>query len=137
MSRENVEVVTGFLDAFTRGDVDAAIAPLDPDVEFDWASSRGVHAGRFRGRAEVAKWLRDFRDTWDEFSFEPESFTELGDDYVLVVDRVRGRGRAGVEVVAHEAQLWLFEHGRAMRVTRYDSEDAARSAIEPGPTPTP
>jgi ketosteroid isomerase-like protein len=48
MSRENVEIVRAGLDAFNRGDRDAALKDVPPDFEFDMSRAispdqRGVY----------------------------------------------------------------------------------------------
>jgi ketosteroid isomerase-like protein len=58
MSRENVEVVRRFLEQlWDRGDMDAALAHVDANVELDWSRSRAPYAGIVRGREAARRWF--------------------------------------------------------------------------------
>jgi ketosteroid isomerase-like protein len=53
MSQENVELVRQVVDATNRGDADAFVAALSPDVEWE-DNLFGTEGGRtYRGAAEV------------------------------------------------------------------------------------
>ena len=64
MSQENVQIVRAQIDAYNRGDYDAALAPLDEEVEWHVPGVAALDApasGTVRGRAQVAeqfaRWL--------------------------------------------------------------------------------
>jgi ketosteroid isomerase-like protein len=54
MSQENVEVVRAGFEAYNRGDVDALLGLLDPQVEW---TDQFVEGGTFRGREGVHEFL--------------------------------------------------------------------------------
>jgi limonene-1,2-epoxide hydrolase len=45
MSQENVEIVRAAIDAFNRGDVDAALKDVSPEFEFDQTRAVGLDRG--------------------------------------------------------------------------------------------
>lgn len=70
--------------AFNRGDFDAAVASLDPKIEWrEPAEFPG--GGTYHGRAEVKKYLMQSRAGWAEGSSEPERFIPVGDRIVVFV----------------------------------------------------
>jgi ketosteroid isomerase-like protein len=56
MSQENLELVRGSWEAFVRGDFDAALEPLAPDVDFDLTSQPGGEV--LRGPEGVREGMR-------------------------------------------------------------------------------
>ena len=106
MSEENVEIVLRVADAHTRRDVDALLAILSPDVEWEdpvwWTESMRV----YKGHQEVREWFeRALVEPWESFRVEAEEVIPVGDDRVVAGGFVRGRGRgSGVET---EVRGWL------------------------------
>jgi ketosteroid isomerase-like protein len=72
MSQENVEIVRGQIDAFNRGDYEAALAVLDEDVEWhvpDVAALDAPASGVVRGRERVAETFARWLEAWNPFAF--------------------------------------------------------------------
>ncbi len=87
--------------AFNRGDFDAAVAVLAPDVE--WTEpAEFPGGGTYDGREAVKQYLMQSRAGWVEGSSEPERFIESGDRIVVFV-RARFRDKQNPEW--HEVQL--------------------------------
>ena len=105
MSQENVEIAQENIAAFNRHEIDAFLALLHPDVE--WEDSNGFPdlQGVYRGRAGARKWWERFLDAWESFHAEVEEVTEGTDGRVLlqVVGIARGRA-SGVET---ELRTWF------------------------------
>jgi ketosteroid isomerase-like protein len=102
MSQENVEIVRANIDAFNRGDYEAALAAVDEDVE--WHVPERVAAldapasGMVRGRERVAEVFARWLGAWDPFSFEVTEIVGHGERVFLAGLQV-GRGRhSGVDV---------------------------------------
>ena len=77
-------------EAFARGDLDAVLADMDEEIE--WQQAQGLpHGGTYRGIAEVRANIFDplDRDWWSEFSAVPHEFLDAGDE-VVVLGRYRG-----------------------------------------------
>ncbi len=71
MSQENVEKFWRSTTAYNDGDWDAALAMMDPDVEFD-LSRVMPEMERYRGYEGVKAFWRMLRDVWGDFRTDPE-----------------------------------------------------------------
>ena len=111
-------------DAFSRGDFDAAIELLDPDIEAVTTAPTTL-----RGVDEFRAWMEP--ETLELRSMEPEHLEVVG-DRVLVRLLSRGRGvRSGISIETHYWAVWTFnEAGFATRMVAFrDAEEAkARQA---------
>jgi ketosteroid isomerase-like protein len=126
---ENVEFLRSGYEALQRGDLESFTAlareRLGPDFEF-----HHVWDGRvFKGFEGAMEWISDTRETWAEYSQEVEEIAELGEDDVLVVVRISGRGGgSGVPVAQELAVVWRFEDGMAVEARSYTSREEALAA---------
>jgi ketosteroid isomerase-like protein len=97
VSRENVELVRRYYEAWNSGDVGAVVAALSPEVEWH-GHPRLPEPGPYRGRGQVERWMGQFREAWGELSAEPVELIDAGDSVVALV-HMTGRGRgSGVDV---------------------------------------
>jgi uncharacterized protein len=70
--------------AFNRGDMDAAVRGLDPQIE--WTEPAESPGGRtYHGRDGVKQYLTQSRAAWADISSEPERFISAGDRIVVFV----------------------------------------------------
>ncbi len=103
MSQENVEIVRRAHQAFNRGDVDAAIALLRPDVEI-------VRPGidpPLKGQEAVRAWMEP--DAFAEQRIEPLEFRVNGDK-VLVRQELFARGAgSGIELDVGSWAVWTLD----------------------------
>jgi uncharacterized protein len=103
-------------DGFTRGDIDAVLAVLAPDIEWD-ATDALAHTGMFHGHAGVSDYIGSISEAWQEYELLPEEFTESdGGKRVMVLGTVRGRLVSGQHVDARFAHVLDVEDGRVMRL---------------------
>lgn len=67
VSQENLEIVRALLRAYDRGDYEAALEGLDPEIE--WHAPPGVTIGQevYRGRMEVEKGFAEWQRPWDSY----------------------------------------------------------------------
>lgn len=102
--REHSQTITQIRSAyaaFNRGDFDAAVAVLSPDIE--WTEPPEFPGGgTYHGREAVKKYLMHSRAGWVEGSSEPERFIESGNRIVVFV-RARFRDKQNPEW--HEVEL--------------------------------
>ena len=132
MTQDNVTAVRAFFEALNRGALDDAVAPLDPEVEFDWTRSRSPERGVYRGREEVKRLYERFIESWTECEFFETEIFESG-DAVVRVGGFRGRGKgSGVATRASAAIVWGFRGGRAISAGMYQSKAEALEAVSPG-----
>jgi hypothetical protein len=71
MSQENVEIFRRATAAYNEGNWDAALATLDPNVQFD-LSRVMPEMERYRGFEGVKDFWRMLREVWGEFRLDPE-----------------------------------------------------------------
>ena len=124
MSQENVEAARRTMEAYRRGDYDAAAAYLAPDVVWSVGQERPAH-----GPAAVREMWKRWDHEWDELDTVIEEAIDAGDK-VLVAVRYRGRGRvSGVEVNDRQYEVHTFRHGLCVRKVDYrERADALEAA---------
>jgi ketosteroid isomerase-like protein len=126
MSREHVEVMRAFTQAFNEGDVEGVIACCDPDVEFHstFAAVGGADYHRHEG---VRRWYRGFEEEWGAFRSDVEAVYDLG-EHLLTFTTVTGRGKqSDVEVELPAAIVTRLGGGRFVYFKGYaHREDALR-----------
>jgi uncharacterized protein len=129
MSRENVEQVRGGYEAFARGDVDAVLERLAPDVDWHPAIAPILGVETMRGRGAVRRFLtRDLFEGFDQFHAEPLSFEDLG-DFVLVMVRYTGRGESsGIGLDQRFATLFELRDGKTVTMRDYSTRAEALDA---------
>jgi ketosteroid isomerase-like protein len=132
MSQGNVEMVRLAIDAINRGDMSRAMEEADDDFEMDWSNSIGPLNGVYRGRGQVSEFWESFLEAWDELRWDVQEVIDLDGQQVLVVNRVRMRGRVSrVEVEATGAQIWTIRNGTLGSVKLYQSKATALEAVGP------
>ena len=92
MSEENVEVVRKLIDAANRGDLDAWLDFLSPEVVWESLPFPGF-SDVYRGRGEAREWYEQLLEVFEEAHLEIEEITALSDDRVLIGYTQTGRGR--------------------------------------------
>jgi ketosteroid isomerase-like protein len=131
VSSENVEAFKRGLDAGNRGDVDALLDELHPEIE--WHSALHVLMGGeqtvFRGHQGVRKMLRDLNETFAEIRIEMSEFRDLGDG-VVAIGCTRNRGKAsGAETETPLALVTEIRDGKTITIRAYlDREEALEAA---------
>jgi ketosteroid isomerase-like protein len=117
-------------EAFARRDWPSALAPLDPDIEWDMSTYEAWLDPRVtRGTEAVQEFFRSFLGTWDDYEIEFEEFIDAGDE-VLVLVRDRGRGKgSGAPVERTWAQLWTVRDGKVVRFRPYADRETALAMV--------
>ena len=130
MSQANVEVAKRVIDAFNRRDVDAIFECVNPDIEWLPAMPVTFGGGPLRGREGIESYVREVSDTWEEYRVVGQDFRDLGEDQVLVLSRIEGRGAgSGGLVDAAMGQIFDFRDGKIARVRTYlDHVEALEAA---------
>jgi uncharacterized protein len=126
---EALDIVRRHYDAFRAEDYETFFALYDPDVEVDLSRSGipdgGIHRGHDGLREAWAKW----RGAWDDYSFEVEELTEVG-DRVLSLTRIRARSKGqGVGTEVRAADILTVRDGLIVHFVNFlDRDDALREA---------
>ena len=124
---ENVELLQRGYEAFNRGDLDAAFALLDPEIE--WVTDPRVpFAGTYRGHDELRGLFQEQQEVFGRMTMEPYEFFEAGDQVVAFV-RQRARGEAsGAAIEITVGHLWTIRDGRAVRWQGFPERERALEA---------
>lgn len=128
MSQPNVESVRKGYEAVNRGDFEAAIALLDPNVEYD-VSRRIFDPGIYHGHEGVREFLSLIQEQWETMRLEPQDFIVAGDDVVVPVRLVGVGKQSGVETTANAAHVWTFRNGKVIRQTTFQTLSEALEAV--------
>jgi ketosteroid isomerase-like protein len=129
MSEENVELAREAIDALNRGDLDAWLAFLSPDVV--WEALPGVPGigELYRGRAEVRGWIEELWEVAEGVVHtEVEQITDLGEDRVFLALVLTARGRGSG--VPFEMRTWSVIWYREGLVTRRQAFWTRDEALE-------
>lgn len=121
-----IHVLREAYDAFNRGDIAAAVAQLDPQI--DWTEpAEFPGGGTYHGQDGVAAYLTQSRAAWAEVSSEPERFITARDRIVVFVHaRVRPKGSSEWQEV-RLADVYTFRNGKAVSMRAFaDRQEALR-----------
>jgi ketosteroid isomerase-like protein len=121
-----ITALRGAYAAFNRGDIDDAVEPLDPQIE--WTEpAEFPGGGTYHGQAGVKTYLTQSRSAWAEVISEPEQLIPAGDRIVVFVHaRVRAKGSVDWQEV-RLADVYTFRNGRAINMRAFaDRQEALR-----------
>jgi ketosteroid isomerase-like protein len=118
------------MEAYSRGDYEAALAGFHPDIEWSVDSSLQPDAETFHGHEGVTRFWDMWAEAIADMTLEIEQCRALDERQVFALVRARGTGAgSGIEVESTSfAQLADFEQGLAVRVRLFASERRARAA---------
>jgi ketosteroid isomerase-like protein len=89
MSRENVEVMGTWIEAFNRGDMEALLAVTHPDFEFRTSGVFPDLDPIYKGHAGFKRFYDDFTGPWESFSVSVQELRDCGEcGLSLVVSKV-------------------------------------------------
>jgi ketosteroid isomerase-like protein len=131
MSQANVDAFKRAVEAMNRGDIEAALNELDPEVEWHPALPvllRG-EAVVYRGHDGVREFFREVRELWSEVHYEI-SLIEEADDRVVAVGRIRIRDReSDAESEALVGYICLMRRAKVIRIWGFlDPKEALKAA---------
>jgi ketosteroid isomerase-like protein len=126
MSKENVEIFRATVDAWDRGDWQAALEYAAPDFEVDFSRALGPVHGVFKLDQMVA-FLDEVFGQWEEVRFEIDEIIDAGDQVVASFVNTH-RGRDGIEVQVRPSGVWTFRDGSIVRACMYQELDEAKEA---------
>ena len=119
------------MEANNRGDYEALLAEIDPDVEWHavFQVMFGGQATVCRGHDGVREYLRDLDEGFAVRDVEISEFRDLG-SRIVAIGNVRGRGRvSGAELDSPISFVAEFRDGKVFRMSDYlDSKEALKAA---------
>ena len=127
MSEENLEAARRAYAALERGDIPAVLELCAPEIEFD-NSNAAFDATVFHGHEGLLDFFARSADMWDSQRFEGEEFIPIGEDRVLVAQRIVSVGRDGVETVARNANVVTLREGKAVHIKAFQTKAEALDA---------
>ena len=129
---ENVALAREGMAAYQRGDMEAVLAWLAPDVEI-FSQEDLPNPGRFRGRDGYLSWVVNWLDAWETFEVEPEDFVPVGEHHVVIPARQRVVGKgSGVEVRMTVCYMLEIHAGVTTRLHFYGDREQAMEAARAG-----
>jgi ketosteroid isomerase-like protein len=104
-------------EGFGRGDIEAVLSVMDPDIEWD-ATDALAHTGMYHGHEGVTEYIGSLAGVWEDFHLNPEQFTESGDAaHVMVLGNVKGRlAGNSQDIEARFAHVLQLEDGKVTRL---------------------
>ena len=118
--QENVAIVRGCYEAFGRGDIDALIDALDPNVEwFTPGPSELATAGTRRGQQQIRQFFDSVNELYDFQRFEPKTFIADGDTVVVLGEDTATFKPTGKTVHDEWAHVMTVKNGKIVRFHEY------------------
>jgi ketosteroid isomerase-like protein len=113
MSRENMEIVRRFLEAYNRRDPEAVATLIHPDVAWHTLAAPIFGIEVVHGRDKLLRFMfEQIPEALEDFRATLDGVSQLPDDRVLAAVRYEGRGVAsGAEVKMNTAAIYRFEAG--------------------------
>jgi len=131
---QRIAILRAAYSAFNRGDIDAAVQSLDPNI--DWSEpTEFPGGGSYHGREGAKKYLTNSRASVAEVISQPEQFIPAGDRIVVFVyARVRPKDSTTWQEV-RLADVYLFRNLTPIQMRAFaDRQAALRWANSTPPT---
>ena len=128
------EVIRALFDAFTRRDLDAALALAHPQLEL-WPQGTAQRAERtspYRGHDGVRQYFADVARHWDELRVDPGELRVAGDGVVAFGTAIGRPVGADDEDELSQPVIWLFKvhEGRVLHARVVATAAEALAAAE-------
>jgi len=123
---QTITALRGAYAAFNRGDIDAAVEPLDPQIE--WTEpAEFPGGGTYHGREGVKRYLTQSRAGLAEGTSEPEQFIVAGNRIVVFVyARILPKGAKDWQNI-RLADVYTVRDGKIVEMRAFaDREQALR-----------
>src|SRR5687767_8984377 len=135
MSEENVAVVRGIYEAFGRGDIEAVLAALDPEVEWREAENFIYADGNpYVGHSAVLEGVfARLGGEWEGFEVSPEGILDAGETAVGHGHYSGTYKQTGRSVRAQFAHFFTLRAGKVVKFQQYtDTAQFQRAAAAGG-----
>jgi ketosteroid isomerase-like protein len=115
---------------FAEQDIEAALEDIDPEAMLDWSNSDAPDSGVYTGPAAWRAFAHARDEALDDRRLDSPEFLEPAPDTVVLVGRLRERGRtSGAEVETRGAAVWTLREGKVIGLKIYQSRDEALKAV--------
>jgi len=124
-----VELLRFGYEAFNQGDVLQAKSLVTADVEWGTTGTFPGIEGVYRGPEALQAWTDAIRSAWEWFEVSLAELVRDEDDLLVVVERIRGRGRrSGVDVEMLTYAVYWAEDGKLRMRKAFNTREAALEA---------
>jgi ketosteroid isomerase-like protein len=131
MSQENITVIRGMYESFSKGDVTSVLGQMHQHIEWREAENF-IYADRnpYRGPQAVLEGVSmRLASEWADFKVTPEEWLDAG-NHIVVLGTYSGRHKeSSREVRAQFAHIWGVTHGRVVRFQQYTDTKQFADAI--------
>ncbi|MCE3243544.1 MAG: hypothetical protein K0Q83_4051 [Deltaproteobacteria bacterium] len=131
MSQENMTVIRGMYESFSKGDVISVLGQMHQHIEWREAENF-IYADRspYRGPQAVLEGVfMRLASEWADFKVMPEEWLDAG-NHIVVLGTYSGRHKeSSREVRAQFAHIWGVTHGRVVRFQQYTDTKQFADAI--------
>lgn len=127
MSSEDVEIVRRSVAAYGSGDIEAALAPYDPDVVFDPSASR-PEGGVYHGPQGVLEGVQAWIERWEEYRFEVDEIIDAGDRVLMIIREFGRTAESGIEITQYTFWVQTMRNGKIVRAELFTDRNRALKA---------
>jgi ketosteroid isomerase-like protein len=119
------------MEAYSRGDYEAALVGFDPAIEWTVQASVAPDATTYHGHEGVKRFWETWAEAISGMALEIEDCRRVGQNRVLAITRAHGKGAGSGAPVASGrfAQIADFRDGRVVRVRLYGNVGQALEAL--------
>jgi ketosteroid isomerase-like protein len=129
MSQENVEAVGAAYQAFAKHGIDGFLKHLTHDIDHRAIEGAPDDRGPMHGKDDIRAYVRDWLDTFDEFTAQPVELIDAGEGQVVAVIRIGGRAKlSGVETDLTYFVVYTLRDGKIARGREYATREQALEA---------
>jgi ketosteroid isomerase-like protein len=123
VSPSNVDILRQAVDAFNQRDDETVLTLIDPGIEYESAM---LERRTYRGHAGLREYRQDLDEAWTDWQIEDHRFLEAGNDRVLHLYRIVGRGRSsGILLDQRVAALWTLRDQRILHGKAFSDQGEA------------
>jgi uncharacterized protein len=130
MSQENVEIVRRLFEAFNRHDLKALAELSHEDLEFASVVTVEAEEVTFRGPDTWTSYFAAMDLTWHDWRADDFQVLDAGDDRVVCLFRIAGRGKqSGVPVERAVGVAYRIRQRKVWRMRSYSNPADALEAV--------
>jgi ketosteroid isomerase-like protein len=122
LNPDNKTIINGLYDSFSKGDIPAVLAGLDPEVVWNEAEGNDYADGNpYIGPDAVLKGVFErVGSDFETFNLTDIELHDMTNDRVLATLRYKGKvKKTGTPIDAQVAHLWTLKNGKAIAFQQY------------------
>jgi ketosteroid isomerase-like protein len=130
MSQENVELAREGFELWQRGDAEAFLSLIDPEVEWDLSAYPvpGVEP-EGRGIDGLVRMFAAYLSGWNEYRVEANEFIDAGETVIAMLHEKVRVADSNNTLQRDVPYVWTFRDGKLCRFRVYQSKQEAFEAV--------